>query len=342
MTEYILFILSIFFLLLIKTENKKIKYRNQLIALLVIVLFAVLRFDVGFDYKTYYGFVQKNEFEGFERFEPLNKLIFYIAIYLNSPFVLFAIFGLLVYLIMFFSFKNLSKSLSFSIIIYISLFYLFSLGALRQAVAMSVCLYAYKYLSRRNLGKFLLTIGVASMFHYSAIISVIIYFIYKIKIRYVVLGGVLLLICKQILFYYIMTYTVYGAYITEVDEFSGGRFKQAFFVLLAFSVLFFIRYRKVGIEEKRLLSIVIAGSIFPFLFGTAVGDRIALYFYIYYCYLLPALFPCPKYNRISISYSVIFISYFIFYVFYTSVVNDVAPYVPYRMILNNSFDDFRY
>lgn len=342
MIPYVFFIIIIIFFLFIKTNSRQTKTQYQLIALLIIISLAILRFDVGFDYKAYYGFVAKNNFESVERFEPLCRLIFYIALYFKSPFILFTLFGLLTYSIMFASLKKMSVSPSFSIVVYLSLFYLFSLGALRQALAMSVCLYSYRYLYRQSFGKFLIIICVASLFHYSAVISVIIYFIYKIRVKHVMICVLVFFACKEILYYIIITYTKYGLYIVDNDDLSGGRFKQFFFILLFLSLLFVVRYRNFNMEEKRLLSIVVVGSAFPFLLGTAIGDRVALYFYIYYCYLIPLLLNNKKYTRISLCYIVLLISYFLFYIAYTTSVNELAPYVPYKSILNSTANDFRF
>ena len=79
----------------------------------------------------------------------------------------------------------------------LSLFiYSFILQGLRQSMAMTIVLFSLKYVFDRKLWKFLLLMGLATLFHQSAIIFVIVYPMHKLKVRiwyFIVIGGMMIL-----------------------------------------------------------------------------------------------------------------------------------------------------
>ena len=62
--------------------------------------------------------------------------------------------------------------------------FIFMVQGLRQAIAMSICLFAIEQCKRRNLLKFLIINGLAMLFHASAIVFVVVYFIPLLKINW--------------------------------------------------------------------------------------------------------------------------------------------------------------
>jgi Gpi18-like mannosyltransferase len=61
-------------------------------------------------------------------------------------------------------------------------FFSFTLSGYRQSLAMAITIYAIKYVKEKKLIKFLLTVLVASLFHQSALVFLIVYPLAKIKI----------------------------------------------------------------------------------------------------------------------------------------------------------------
>lgn len=346
MAVYVVFIFAITCLVYTRTifpKQNKFFYDSCLkLAVLIITIFAVIRYDIGYDYQTYFNFIATNNDESITYFEPLSYGLMYLARLTQYPPTVFFLFGIPMYWFMYKGIKNNSVNYGLSIIIYISLFYLFSLGAIRQALAMSICLFNYTYLRQKRFGVFLFYTIIATLFHYSAIISLIVYPIYHyVKFRYLILLSLLGFILREVAFYLIQNYTEYGAYLEDEELVSGGRLKQIFYFALFFSIFFIIKYKNFTDEENRLLKLAYLSLLFPLYFGSALGDRISNNLYFYYCFLLPLLLQ-NKFLYKRIMYNCIFIFYFLFYVFYTSYgTGNAAPYTPYKTIFTSYGDSFK-
>jgi hypothetical protein len=73
--------------------------------------------------------------------------------------------------------KENSKHPYISILVLCGLgYYDFLFSGLKQAVAMSFCLYSFKFIKEKRLAKFLIIVGIAMSFHFTAIIFLPIYF----------------------------------------------------------------------------------------------------------------------------------------------------------------------
>ena len=60
----------------------------------------------------------------------------------------------------------------------------FFLQGLRQSLAISICLLSVKYCRERNLFSFLIVVGIASLFHASALVFIAVYFAYGIQLNW--------------------------------------------------------------------------------------------------------------------------------------------------------------
>jgi hypothetical protein len=76
-----------------------------------------------------------------------------------------------------------SKIPGLSIFIYITLgFFTFSFSGLRQAIAIAITFFSFRYIQERNIVKFIICIGLASIFHTTAIIFSAAYPLYNIRL----------------------------------------------------------------------------------------------------------------------------------------------------------------
>lgn len=323
-------------------KDKRLYTICQGFAIFIITVFSVIRYDIGFDYQTYFNFIESGNEERIEKFEPLSYCLMYLARMTEYPPMVFILFGVLTYWFMYKGIAKNSVNFGLSIVIYISLFYLFSLGAIRQALAMSVCIFNYTYLRERKWKAFVFYAIIATLIHYSGAISFFIYPIYhRLKFKYLIIGSILFFILKEVVVYLIQTYTVYGAYLEDDSAASGGRLKQVFYLFIFFSIFFIIKNKNFTIEETKLLKLGYLSLLFPLYFGTAVGDRVSNNLYIYYCFLLPLLLQ-NKFRYKRIIYNTVFIFYFLFYIFYTSYgTGNVAAYLPYKTIFTSYGDSFK-
>lgn len=106
----------------------------------------------------------------------------------NSFFVFAFGTSLITFTLVFKAIKYFRTRLSMTIMVmlYLFLYYCAMYNYVRQGVALAIVFYAYKYVEEKRLNKFLFMVAMASVIHYSAIVSVLIYvvFYFKEKIRF--------------------------------------------------------------------------------------------------------------------------------------------------------------
>jgi hypothetical protein len=345
MLFYFLFILFVF-IFLFTDKIKNISQYSEFfhsIAVVTIIIVAIIRFDVGWDYKEYYSSINNPDAYNLVRYEPLSRLFTNIALYFNNPPLLFVLYGIPTYLLAYLSFRKYSKNTGLSMIIYIGLFYLISFSTIRQALAMAICLFSYRYLQGKSFFKYSLCILLAVLFHYSAIVAIFIYLIYHYVSS---LKNVVLLICitfvsKEILFYIIEKYTVFGRYIDVLFTMKGGSLSRIFYILLFISIPLLTKYKNYSKAEKSLLSVICYGLTIPFLFGSALGERLIAYFLLYFCFIIPSLLHSLKFIKTFI-YCLIFNVYFLLIIYISSNISgQKSAYTPYRTIFSNEQHIFK-
>ncbi len=172
-------------------ENSKSKKNKQLFILLTfifIVFFNGFRFFVGNDYSGYYYNFQRlnryklNFFE--QRWEPAIYLI--ASIFKKSSIGYLPFLFTCTFITYIFIFKTLIRENVFKWGIYFT----FTLGLMimandqvRQGVALSIFLYSIKYIEQKNFKKYFLWILCASLFHYTAIALLPVYFLKNIHLH---------------------------------------------------------------------------------------------------------------------------------------------------------------
>lgn len=172
--------------LFIKDEHRRdITYLS-----IIFVQFSLFNFlkdySVGQDLETYreaYEQIKLNGLEFFARYqwEPGFVLTNYLFIKLNISFRLFSfLIGAFFYIsvLRFINRYSLEKWLSVMLFVAFG-FYFASFHILRQTIAMGIILFAYDYIVKRNLKMFLLYVGMAVMFHYTAILFIVTYFLWS-------------------------------------------------------------------------------------------------------------------------------------------------------------------
>lgn len=192
----ILLCLTIIIIYFLTHISKKDPNKNDKAFLLFafIILFIAVAFRktyIGNDTLEYIKFFKDcslnrwNLFGTNIRFETgyiiFNNILGYIST--NARFfmiVMSAIFNFSVYKFI----KNNSKNFLFSILIYINLLFFYqSMTMMRQFLAISIILLSFNYVKDKKFFKYLAMTLLASCFHISAIISIIIYPIYYLKIN---------------------------------------------------------------------------------------------------------------------------------------------------------------
>ena len=176
-----------------------------------------------------------------------------------------------------------SKDPELSFVMYICLgLYTFSVQGLRQAIAMSICLFAIEFVKKRKLIPFVLLVLLASTFHTSSIVFLFVYFIYGFKLN--IATGVLAPIVTGILFAFSSQIASLGnmfsriEYEGEVE--SGGYVAVAIYVIIIVVSVIFAGERRKDKDYSFFLIMTFVGLIVYLMRYTEVfiDERVSYYF----------------------------------------------------------------
>lgn len=335
-------ILIIIYGVLYRLKGIKVKKILFCLSICQLVLICGLRNveTVGKDW-TYYGkyyllqlnwnFQQLQDYTRYEiGFKILTKII--SIIWNNKNFYAFILATLSIVPIGYTIYKY-SKLPFLSIIIYISLdFYAFMFSGLRQAIAIAILLYSYKYIVNNNKFKFIVANLLAISCHYSSIVFLPVIFLRKIKLtrnKIILIGiiGVVIFLGKNAIFSFINTF-FYDNYTSSVTNSYNWML-----MCIGITCLCLICYKKVIENNKsanKLYVIVSIGAIMM-LFSPIVSDtlRIANYFYIFIILLIPEVIYNIKKNNDKVS--ILTVTTFILFAIYIYLLKvDGYGIVPYK------------
>lgn len=163
--------------------------------LLIIIIFTAFRDSIGVDTASYQDIYYRLTLGHENTHAEIGYLyINKIAALLKAPYVIVQL--LTVGLSVFFLHLFIKSSIrvpeqGFALIVFLcsTLYLSYYCSGVRQGIAISVCLYASRYIINRKFTKFILVVGFATLFHKSAICFIPGYVIYrkKIKILYLIL-----------------------------------------------------------------------------------------------------------------------------------------------------------
>lgn len=354
MTVYI----TMFFLTLIfaigydyaaRNTIKNILLRQMLFLCMCIpaIFVAAVRYDVGIDYiRIYWRFYESVEAgrtsiigSNISMDIGLQVINAFLLRFSDSPITFFVFSSVLIYFSIFRYIKKQQEKIMLSVMCFLlSGIYFTSLNIVRQFIAIAIVLWGWKFLKE---GKLVLYIGCcifAALFHLSALIMVVFYFLQYINITKKKFGGILVAalcatpIIKEA-FEFIVVNTRYSYYLNSklyvVDYDLAG---TAYAIL--FTAFAFWRYKECKSEHgfdfwfKILLcyDVVICMSYF-----IPLCNRISIYFKLFiFIDMLPMLITSFSSRRKKILMTVlcfVFMGATTFYLYYINGNSGVFPYM---------------
>jgi hypothetical protein len=169
----------------------------MLVFVFVLFVFQVgLRWQTGTDWEPYLQHFEETNslfdvyhtITGFE--QGYNFFVLIVKSFWNSYTGFLIIHALLYYVLVFSAFKKMSPYIFISLLV----FYATNIGVMwsnRQLIALGICLFALRYVVNKNALKFFLLVGLAFMFHSTAILFIVYYFLNR-DIKQSVLFAVLI------------------------------------------------------------------------------------------------------------------------------------------------------
>lgn len=217
---------------------------------------------------------------------------------------LFLIAGL-TYIPTFFVIRKYSPMPYVSILCYFAFgFFSYSLGIFRQMIAISILFCGWRFIEERCLVKYLLTVGLAMLFHTTAVAGLLLYFLYGIQWNRIViwllpLEAGALVFGRKIALILVNIFPRYSAYVGGRYDTQGGTYLML--ILLNTVLLASVLLRNP--ENKKYEDIAICAlilAIFLQCVGYTMGaiGRGITYYSIYLIFAIPNVL-CNLKNRIG-------------------------------------------
>lgn len=222
-----------------------------------------------------------------------------------------------------------SEFLLSMLVVFILGFYAFYVAGIRQTAAISVCLFSWQFLKKNKLIPFFLTVAVAYLFHNSALLFALVYFLRFLKVRWYYLVAVVgffflgnVIKISQLIalsaFFFEDRFGTYGnTYESELSK--SGFFMQ----LILYIICFLQKDRLIKKDENTnfLFGITLVGLVFMSLTGMiAEMWRMAMYFSIFFILLLPKAISCYPLKVRKVLYMIFTLGCLV-YLFYLTSAN---------------------
>ena len=341
---------------LINWSNKNKTKVGIYAAYLILVLLSIIRYDIGNDYLHYTELIRYSAYQfqfndhvplSDETREPLIYILTYIFKDTTYPYVW--VLGIHFIISLFFLYKAFEENASH--FIGIMLFFIYGIlfvywDQVRQAVAISIIIYAIKYIKEHNFLKYFLFVLLAATAHYSALLLLPFYFVNKIRPRKFIYITIILVLALSsaatdyfvYLFENVITLVPYfdtkETSYSYVQILSWGYKLRIFFYSLVWSTIIFFLPNK-----ERVLSnfIFIGAIIFIMASGALNVSRISFYFIFTMTLSIPIVLKIEKARTIMM---IMVLGLFLFFV--RDVITDTGTNgcVPYDTVFSDNFPDF--
>lgn len=323
-------------------KGREQKRATVFFSALPLILISALRYDVGEDYlNTYVAYFQTVQRGGsYAHLEPLYHLLNAAVVGLGGDYVwIFAATALLFMLTVYAQIFEDSPYPTLSIFLLVGMGYYFvSFNAMRQMVGCGILLYSLRYIQNRKFLPFLLCVALATCFHVSCAVFIIMYWLGRIRIKpiWMLLGiGAVTALSPAVtqLVRWIIAQTSYGVYLSSV--FDTG---QTAYVMLAINALLLVVLALLYDERDRTYQLYfnLQGAA---LLVTIFSGRIVLFLRMLWMFGLPSVISLPmaiakleKKKTRGMVIAAVVLMYFL-YAMYTVGIQNSNHVLPYQTIL---------
>lgn len=348
------------------TVSVRRNYRDYMfiiLAYLPLMVMACLRSEnVGNDNAIYINFfyhVQEelavSTFSIDTRFEPgfviYNKIL---ASLFNTPQALLFVSSFFILASVIRTITKYSRSVWLSVFLFFCINFNATMVTMRQYIAIGILLFSFDFIIQRKLKKFLLVWLLACSFHYTAFVFLFAYFAYNLKVNKKIIGEMILVLPVAILLSFTQLQPFLNIfhdegmyeYYNSQNKYVAGGVKLATFVVFALDgivvlvsgIIFKVtksnnKLNKDGLNRVlfifSMIGFFIVGMSFPF----NLFSRVATYFAIFNCILIPnalhELTQRRKYdtaNILSASFTILYGAYYLVINIYRPEWTNIYPY----------------
>ena len=239
----------------------------------------------------------------------------------------------IIYILLFISLRDYTNNYPFAVLLFLALWFFFTFTYLRQVLSATTAWLAIRYISRRNLKKFLLVWFIAYSFHNSALVILPMYFVPIKKFS----ERTILYIMAIALFigitpFPMLLFEAYGDINqdrTNVEVLaSEGTFRIAYLIEAAlFLYLILSQYKRIPKKPKTIvlmnMALVFCAILLVFI-RSENGGRLG-WFYMIGC-ISTVTFICHLKNNSQLKFAMLLISFYLYLRILTGWTTMLSPY----------------
>ena len=298
MIVYIILLLIFLFSAFIAKVLPEFKNIMSSFLILTLIVISGFRYNVGMDYEVYdaiYNDIQNNIQSGIESRVEAG---FHIGCKICSALggtsqLMFLLMSIGTILLLYNSYRKNSPNMMMSLMIFLCFgqMYLSTFNAIRQCLSIGLFAYSIQYIKHRQLVKYIVAIGLAALFHKTAILLFPLYWLLSREYNKVILIILLIgCVCLTKLMIYIINNSPYAVYL-NFDNFSkdASIINYLYFMISCTIFLFSDHVMKEYPDRQIFLNInyilLILFSIYISFSGTPlvmVVTRLTYYFIYFY------------------------------------------------------------
>lgn len=300
--------------------------------------------NVGWDTPTYEEYFYNMSNSGWlynisvNRLEPFYILLNIIISFFTKSYTLFlGIIAIIIYGLILIRIPLYSKIPWLTCFLFVAFgFFNFSINILRQSIAISILIFSYKFIVNRSFWKFILIVNIAILFHYTAIVFIPTYFLYKLPVNVKTFLILLIgsFIISNILLPKIMTIIISSnEYYQQHLAGNNSKGYGMLGMLLASSVGALILIPKKKIDKYShlwMIMLFLATSVQLFSLKISILVRVVYYWQISMFFIFPAIINTIFNTHIKqvVTIFIILISmlYYALYAINTGDINGTVPY----------------
>lgn len=330
-------ITSSFFALFYK--NSKFGKFMYFLSFLIVVIFAAIRKNVSADYSNYIGnFINIGINGQSARIEPgywlLNRII---GIFSHDLNIIIIITSIITFTLIFLTIKEYSVAPAVSVLfLFVLRDYEMLICLIRQGIALAIVVYSFRYLVDEKYFKYFILILIASSFHYSAIIFMLLYRVLNKKLSnndistYIFLGIFIFLARNGLDFLGNIIHSNYYSSLIELISEPGPVYIKQALLNLIILLLSIFKYKDMINENKYsviFINVLFLNTILSFsLLGLNLAYRFTIYFDFFNIFLYPILI--KVYFKPKILNSMIFLIVCIFLLYRYYQLLPISMYMP--------------
>lgn len=271
----------------------------------ILILVPALRTNIGDTYVYVSSYRQMNGLTLQDIFTKFGDVGYYVLMYFlhkisSDPQIMIFVTSLVTQVCYFIFFYKYRSMIELEVFMYIaSGYYFVTMNGIRQSLASAILLLGTKYIINRNFKKYLIVVLISSIFHQSALIMILIYFVsiekawskkMFIMVGVAAIGAMLFNELMPILFK-LLQGSNYAHY-EEVFESGLEEGANVLRVAVAFVPLLLAFLKRKKLENWKSSNVFINMAVVNFIFmifslQTWIFARFTIYFNPYNCVLLP-------------------------------------------------------